>query len=175
MGHTRPKRKMGRNQPNSMSLLSTGLDSAQPKPHDRLLFTVQYRVTVPPHSNTLINFPVTVHMHSTPKLHAKTTLLFKWIKFHLNSANTKQKNAQWGRLQFNQNLKSETSLLITLKKQFRRHQKQQSPETETYNRSHAFLQETEGKKKHETRTCKNKVPLIKRTLPHVFSLFLLHL
>ena len=59
-------------------------------------------------------------------------------------------------------------LLITLKKQFRRHQKQQSPETETYNRSHAFLQETEGKKKHETRTCKNKVPLIKRTLPHVF-------
>jgi len=29
MGHTRPKRKMGRHRPNSMGLLSTGLDSAQ--------------------------------------------------------------------------------------------------------------------------------------------------
>ena len=44
-----------------MGLLSTGLDSAQPKPHDWLLFT-NFPVTV--HSNTLINFPVTVHMHS---------------------------------------------------------------------------------------------------------------
>jgi hypothetical protein len=36
------QRKMGRNQPkNKMGLLSTGLDSAQPKPHDWLLFTVQ--------------------------------------------------------------------------------------------------------------------------------------
>ena len=85
MGQIRPKNKMSRNQPkNKMGLLSTGLDSAQPKPHDWLLFTAQY---------TLINFPVTVHMHSTPKLHAKTTLLFQWIIFHLNSANTKQKNA----------------------------------------------------------------------------------
>ena len=149
MGQTRPKMKMGRNQPkNKMGLLSTGLDSAQPKPHDWLLFTVQYRVTVPLHSNTLINFPVTVHMHSTPKLHAKTTLLFKWIIFHLNSANTKQKKCR--KLQFNQSWKSETSLLITLKKQFRRLQNTLCPETETYNRSynrsHAFLQETEGQK-----------------------------
>ena len=36
------QRKMGRNQPkNKMGLLSIGLDSAQPKPHDWLLFTVQ--------------------------------------------------------------------------------------------------------------------------------------
>jgi len=41
MGQTRPKRKMGRNQPkNKMDLLSTGLDSAQPKPHDWLTVTV---------------------------------------------------------------------------------------------------------------------------------------
>jgi len=45
-----------------MGRLSTGLDSAQPKPHDWLLYS--NRVTVPLYSNTLINFPVTVHMHS---------------------------------------------------------------------------------------------------------------
>jgi hypothetical protein len=128
---------MGRNQPkNKMGLLSTGLDSAQPKPHDWLLFTAQY---------TLINFPVTVHMHSTPNC-MHVTVPVNYISLE----QCKHKAKKCRKLQFNQSWKSETSLLITLKKQFRRHQNTLSPETETYNRSynrsHAFLQETEGQK-----------------------------
>ena len=71
-----------------------------------------------------------------------------------------KKKARCGRLQFNQSWKSETSLLITLKKQFRRHQNTLSPETETYNRSynrsHAFLQETEGQKNMKPEPAKTK-------------------